>query len=232
MQITARKHRFPMLNVKYAAVALGIVGALVAGTIIYTLTEDDSHSTQPIAAAPVQSFEQMADENSLGGSPAIAESIGREDLLPTLREGFNSSSTGDNFVGASPKARGGSSATTNDDAKAYYNPASGEGIIGGNEGADPYTTRDDLLAFHNPAGGEGLIAGNQGADRSILAPQFRSYEDMLFAEHNGILDITLSARAAGAGMLQEEFTEQNPGANWSTQTHQRQTPRANGHLIP
>ncbi len=205
MQITARKHRFPMLNFKYAAVALGIVGALVAGVTTYTLTRDDSRSSQSVVAAPAQSsFEQMADENSLGGSPAIAGSSGRDYPLPALREGFNPAGTGDNVIGASPKARGRSSATTNDDVWAYYNPASGEGLIAGNEGADPYaTTRDDLLAFHNPASGEGLIAGNEGADRSILAPQFRSYDDMVFAEWN-----------------------------WSSETQdQRHSPRANGQLI-
>ena len=184
MQITARKQRFSPINIKYAAAALGIVGALSAGVVTYTVTRDDSQASQSVAAPPIQAyFEEMAGENTLGGSPAVPAPVSLERDRPALREGFQANGPGDDFASPSPKARG----------------------------VPSVTTREDITAYTPFGAGEGFIAGNESADLSYVAPEVRSYADIVFLEKNWATDVTQESRSS-AGMLDEEYTQPNPGA--------------------
>jgi hypothetical protein len=178
MQITARKPRFSPVNIRYAAAALGIAGALAAGVVAYTVTRDDSQASQPIAAAPVtEQYTQMADENALGGSPAGPAPAAVAQDRPALREGFQATGPSEDVTSNRPTDRGVSSGTTH-----------------------------DTLVAQTPIGaGEGFLGGNETADLSYLAPEVRSYADILFAEQNWVTD------SATAGMLDDEYSQPNPG---------------------
>lgn len=200
MQITARKPRFTPMNIKYAAAALGIVGALAAGVVTYTVTRDDSQASQPIAAAPVQAYyEEMAGENMLGGSPAVPAPSSLEQVRPAAREGFQATGPGDDLTNLPTDSR----------------------VPGA-------TSRRDVTSYYSFGMGEGFTSGNYREDLSYLAPEVRSYAEALFLEQNGVYDLTTDDGAADAGMLQEEFAKHNPGANRSVQ--RRSGPAHGGRL--
>lgn len=203
MQITARKQRFNPVNIKYAAAALAIAGALAAGVTTYTVTRDDSQASQPVAAAPTlkSHYVEQAGEGALSGNAAVTTD--QEVLRPTMREGFQATGPGDDLTGSSMKARG----------------------------VPSVTSREDVTAYTPFGAGEGFIDGSDGAGLSYLAPEVRSYAEMLLLEQNGVFDLT-PAESASAGVLDEEFTQQNPGADTATQMTRRYSAPANGGLVP
>lgn len=207
MQITARKPRFPNLNLKYVAAALGIVAVLAAGTVAYTVTRDDSSASRPIAAAPTlksyhveqagegaivgntevtsglqSTFVERAGEGTIGGNQDVPSSD--TSVFPTLREGFPASGKDNDITGISPESGGVMSVTSRDEAMSY-----------------------SAFGSH-----EGFISGNESADLSYLAPKVRSYAEALFLEQNGVYEVTTDNGTA-VGMLYEEGYSNNPGAD-------------------
>jgi hypothetical protein len=71
------------------------------------------------------------------------------------------------------------------------------------------TTRDDFATYAPYGGKEGFIDGSDGSGLSYLAPAVRSYADVRFLEQNGLYDLGQTQRADG--LLDEEFTQPNPG---------------------
>ena len=161
------------MNIKYAAAALGIAGALAAGVTTYTITRDDSQASQSVAAAPAlkSHYVERAGEGAISGNAAVTADV--EVVRPTLREGFQGTGTGD--------------------------------------GVTSVTSRDDITAYTPFGAGEGFIAGNESADLSYLAPEVRSWAEIVLLEQNGVFDLAIVENAS-TGMLTEEYTQHNPGA--------------------
>jgi hypothetical protein len=128
MQITARKQRFSPMNIKYAVVALGIAGALAAGVATYTITRDDSATSQPVAAAPAlkSHYVDQAGEGAISGNGAVTTA--GESVRPALREGLQEGAPGDAFA-PTPMV------TTRDDVATYAPFGGTEGFIDGSDGS-------------------------------------------------------------------------------------------------
>ena len=183
MQTQTIKWPFDTENIKYTVAALGIAGALAAGVTTYTITRDDSQASQSVAAAPAlkSHYVERAGEGAISGNAAVTSDV--EVVRPTLREGFQANGPGDDFASPSPKARG----------------------------VPSVTTRDDITAYTPFGAGEGILGGNESADLSYLAPEVRSWAEIVLLEQNGVFDLAVVENAS-TGMLTEEYTQHNPGA--------------------
>lgn len=198
MQITARKQWLNTSHLKYFVAALGITGALAAGVVTYNVTRDDAETQRPVHSLPAMQSESMepmfGDEGTLNSVESAT--IPREANRPALREGVLTEGSSGDLMTGSRKGTGIPSAIDRNEIHAYY-------VAGA---------------------GEGFMAGNESADLSYLAPEVRSYAEALFLEQNWADAIEPTAGSSNAGMLDEELTQQNPGANTETPVPHRSRP--------